>query len=287
MIALLLAATIFMQRPGALQPGTGIVTGTIKAANGSAAGIRVGAIDVDDSTASSFLAVAETDAAGKFRLTNIPAGQYYIVAGRLNSLQYFPNGGDRTQAAEVAVEAARVRADVNFTVAAGSARPPQLPRLASNERAVLSQINGERDSARRERLLLEFERQNLQSPVIADAYLSLMNLYVSRSDARKAAEFGEKAIARSPEDVNVLVQVSRAYAILQSDPKKALAYAEKGATLAARLRTAVPGRGENPVEFQRWATSMDTNARANLEWVRKVAVWQQEQFLSLVAPRRR
>ena len=37
MIALLLAATIFMQRPGALQPGTGIVTGTLKVQGGASA----------------------------------------------------------------------------------------------------------------------------------------------------------------------------------------------------------------------------------------------------------
>src|SRR5688572_20455266 len=126
MIALLLAATIFMQRPGALQPGTGIVTGTLKVQDGaSAAGIRVGAVAIDDPTASSFLSVAETDSAGRFRLTNIPAGRYYIVAGRLNNLQFFPNAKTPAEATEIQVEAAKIRSDVNFTVASGSSRPAQ------------------------------------------------------------------------------------------------------------------------------------------------------------------
>src|ERR1041384_7778326 len=106
MIALLLAATLFMQRPGALQPGTGIVTGTLKVQGGaSAEGIRVGAIAIDDPTASSFLSVAATAAAGRFRLTNVPAGRYYIVAGRFDSLQYFPNGNSPSQATQIEVEA--------------------------------------------------------------------------------------------------------------------------------------------------------------------------------------
>jgi hypothetical protein len=75
-VALLLALTIFTQRPGALQPGTGIVTGVVRSADGKpAAGVRVGAVPTDDPTASSFLSVTETDAAGRYRLTNVPAGQ--------------------------------------------------------------------------------------------------------------------------------------------------------------------------------------------------------------------
>src|SRR4051812_47528770 len=124
--ALLLATTIFVQAPGRLQPGTGIVSGTLRVdGGGSVEGIRVGAVAIDDPTASSFLSVAETDAAGHFRLANIPAGRYYIVAGRLNNLQFFPKGDTPSQATEIVVEAAKVRADVNFTVPGGSSRPPQ------------------------------------------------------------------------------------------------------------------------------------------------------------------
>lgn len=123
MIALALASIIAVQGAGALQPGTGIVTGILKTSEGHlAAGVRVGAVDVDDPTASSLLSVTETDAAGKYRLINIPAGRYYIVAGRLDDLHYFPTGADRSKATEIQIEAARIRSDVNFVVPVGIQR---------------------------------------------------------------------------------------------------------------------------------------------------------------------
>src|SRR5262249_8152429 len=115
------------QRPGALQPGAGIVTGSVRLPDGGrAAGVRVAAIPVDDPTGASFLSVAETDAAGRFRLTNIPAGRYFIVAGRVSDLTYYPGGKDRGRAMEVAVEAAKVKPNVDFIVPADSKRPTQL-----------------------------------------------------------------------------------------------------------------------------------------------------------------
>ena len=107
MIALLLTAMMAVQ---GLQPGTGIVTGTLKSADGRPAiGVRVGAVDVNVS-ASSLFSVTETDSAGNYRLINIPAGRYYIVAGKLSDLRYYPRGADRSTAAEVNIEAARVHA---------------------------------------------------------------------------------------------------------------------------------------------------------------------------------
>src|SRR5262245_13623584 len=104
MIALLLSALFAVQGPGALQPGTGIVTGTLKTADGRpAAGVRVGAVDVDDPTSSSLFSVTETDSAGRYRLINVPSGRYYIVAGRLSDLRYYPRGADRSTATEIVV----------------------------------------------------------------------------------------------------------------------------------------------------------------------------------------
>src|SRR5687768_6711100 len=102
MTSLILMAIAFIQGPGALQPGTGIVTGSVQIADGgSAAGVRVAAMAVDDPAGANLLSVTETDAGGRYRLANIPAGRYYIVAGRLDNLNYFPGGTDRTKATEV------------------------------------------------------------------------------------------------------------------------------------------------------------------------------------------
>jgi tetratricopeptide (TPR) repeat protein len=287
MIALLLAATIFMQRPGALQPGTGIVTGTLKVEGGaSAAGIRVGAVAVDDPTASSFLSVAETDAAGRFRLTNVPAGRYYIVAGRLNNLQYFPNGNSPSQATEVAVEPARTRTDVNFTVASGSSRPPQpaprpsfgLNSLSASEFSAYRDISVETNIDRKVALLLAFEKNYPKSTALPHVYTSLMNIYVTKGNSRSAMDYGEKVIRLDANNVSALVQVSRTYTILQTNPAKAIEYAQKAATLAARDKTMYPQ--------DKWIASMDASAQANFTWVKRTADWQQKQFLSFIAPRR-
>ena len=97
MTALLLMVVLAVQ---GLQPGTGIVTGVLKTPDGRpASGVRVGAVDINDPT--QWLSLAETDAAGRFRLTNVPSGRYHIVGGRLNDLRYYPKGEDRSTAEEV------------------------------------------------------------------------------------------------------------------------------------------------------------------------------------------
>ena len=121
MIATLLIVTALFQGPGRLQPGAGIVTGAIQfEGGGAAAGVRVGAMAVDDT--SSMISVAETDPAGKYRLSNIPAGKYFIGAGRLNSLSYFPAGTDPAKATVVTVEAAKITGAIDFSVPSGSKR---------------------------------------------------------------------------------------------------------------------------------------------------------------------
>jgi tetratricopeptide (TPR) repeat protein len=295
MIALLLAVSIFMQRPGALQPGSGIVTGTIKVEGGaSAAGIRVGAVDVDDPTASSFLSVTETDAAGNYRLTNVPAGRYYIVAGRLNSLRYYPTGDNPAQATEIQVEPARVRSGVSFTVAAGNARPPQpTPRVgaALNSfspaeftayRAILTESNADRKT----KLLLDFQKQFPKSIVLPQVYVSLMNIYMTKGDSRTAMDYGERVLRNNPDDVTALLQVSRNYTILQTNPKKAVEYAERASVMAARMKTQPPQNGLDAVSWRKYVTSLEASAQSNLTWVKKSAAWQQQQFQALIAPRR-
>lgn len=295
MIALLLAATIFMQRPGALQPGTGIVTGTLKVEGGAnAEGIRVGAVAIDDPTASSFLSVAETDASGRFRLINIPAGRYYIVAGRLNNLQFFPNGNSPSQATEIEVEPAKIRADVNFTVASGSSRPPQpaprasfgLNALSAAEFTAYRDIAVEGNIDRKLALLLAFEKNYPKSSALAQVYTSLMNIYVTKANSRSAMDYGEKIVRLDANNVTALVLVSRNYTTLQLNPTKALGYAEKAAAIAARNKTLAPQDGLDAETWRKWVATMDASAQANLTWVKKTADWQAKQFQSWITPRR-
>jgi len=290
MITLLLAAMLVVQGPAKLEPGTGIVTGTLKTTDGKpAVGVRVGAVDVDDPSASSLLSVAETDSAGRYRLVNIPAGRYYIVAGRLKDLHFFPGGSDSSNATQIEVEGARTRADISFTVPGGSQRPVTPPARWARDSAesVLSkQIAAEKDIARKLLLLSQFEKAFPKSPQLSDAYVSVMIAYVSRNDAPHIIEYAERAVKADPSNIASLIQVSRAYAgapLQMMD--KALLYAEKAATLAAGLKNQAPQNSATAI-WQSWAASMNASAQENLAWVRQMDAWQRKAVLSLVAPTR-
>jgi hypothetical protein len=295
MIAFLLAATIFMQGPTRLQPGTGVITGTLKVEGGaSAAGIRVGAVATDDPTATSFLSVAETDSAGRFRLNNVPAGRYYIVAGRLDKLQFFPTGNSPERATEIVVEAAKIRSEVNFSVVGGSNRPPQAASAGSSGLNAMTvdefrdyrQTTLETNVDKRLQALLAFEAKYPQSTARLQIYTSLMNAYVSRANAAKATEYGDKLARLDPNNVNSLILISRNFTILQISPVKAMEYAQKAATRATQLKGQSPQNGMDAESWRKWTTSMDVGAQANLKWVKQSAEWQQSQFLSWVRPRR-
>ncbi|HET9216545.1 MAG TPA: carboxypeptidase-like regulatory domain-containing protein [Terriglobia bacterium] len=283
MIAVLLVTAIMaIQGAERLQPGTGIVMGSLKTPDGKpAAGVRVGALDVDDPTGSSLLSVAETDSSGRFRLINIPEGNYYIVAGRLSELRYYPAGTDRSAATQVRIEPARVRSDVNFTVPPSSERPQSgsraLPmanltyeQMRAEEKAY-QQITAEKTLERKAQLVAQFEKSFPWSPRRIGIYLSMMSEYSGRNDAVHTVEYGDKAVKGDPGNARTLMQVSRTFAGLKGQTlpiDKALAYAEKAVVLA---------KGQ----------SIEPSARENLAWVQQIEAWQRRSLFSLVAPKGR
>jgi hypothetical protein len=261
---------------------------------GTAEGIRVGAVATDDPTASSFLSVAETDAAGRFRLNNVPEGHYYIVAGRLNNLQFFPKGTSAAQATEIVVEAAKIRSDVNFTVPSDSGRPAQTAKIGSTGLNSLSDaefqayraISAETNVDRRLQLLTEFESKFPKSAAMTQVLTSLLNAYVTRGNSAKATEYAEKVLRMDASNVNSLILVSRNFTILQINSAKAKEYAQKAATLTAQMKTQRPQNGLDAATWRNYTTSIDASAQANLAWVNKTADWQQQQFNSFIRPRR-
>jgi len=78
-------------------PGSGgTVSGTLRGTDGKpAAGLRVAAMarpDVGNTagTATSLVSITQTDDNGRYRLEDIPPGQYYIVAERVTLPTYYP-----------------------------------------------------------------------------------------------------------------------------------------------------------------------------------------------------
>jgi len=130
MIALLLMLTWIAQGIPAPPSQTGTVTGTLKTDAGTpAVGVRVGAMvrpesPTELSSASALSSIAETDAAGHFRLENIPQGRYYITAGRVDYPTFFPGTQDINAGRVVLVKPGDVIAGIDFVMNSIAVRPP-------------------------------------------------------------------------------------------------------------------------------------------------------------------
>ena len=251
MISTLLVTLVLFQGPGRLQPGSGIVTGTIQfEGGGAAAGVRVGAMSIDDT--SSIVSVTETDAAGRYQLTNIPAGKYFIAAGRLNDLTYFPAVKDRTTATAVTVEAATITAIDAFAVPRGSKRPVA-PSFGSPQSdpglAAYAAIAAEKNPQARKKQLLSFEKSFPKSSRLAEVYIGLSRVLASENNFRAANDYAEKAVAA----------VSR----LKSETSS----------------------GSDPA-FQNWVLTVEASARDNLAWTKQMMAWQQKQLNATILGRR-
>jgi len=130
MIALLLIYTWISQGIPAPPSQTGTVTGTLKTDAGTpAVGVRVGAMvrpesPTELSAASALSSIAETDAAGHFRLENVPQGRYYITAGRVDYPTFFPGTQDITAGRIVLVKPGDVITGIDFAMNSIAVRPP-------------------------------------------------------------------------------------------------------------------------------------------------------------------
>jgi len=128
-ILLLIAAWLAQGIP--LPPSeTGIVTGTLKTETGApAVGVRVGAMTkpeagTDAAGGSALVSIAETDAAGRFRLESIPPGRYYITAGRVDFPTYFPGSQLMATGTAILVKSGDTVSGIDFVLNSIAVRPP-------------------------------------------------------------------------------------------------------------------------------------------------------------------
>jgi len=83
---------------------TGVVTGRLLNNSGaSLANVRIALSPVADGT--ELTGITQTDATGRYRIENVPPGEYYVVAGIVESPTYFPGVAARASATRVAVNA--------------------------------------------------------------------------------------------------------------------------------------------------------------------------------------
>jgi len=129
MIALLLIAALISQGIPLPVSETGTVTGTLKTELGTpAVGVRVGAMAKPESVAdavggTALASIAETDAAGHFRLENIPPGRYYISAGRVDFPTFFPGTQLMTAGTAIQVKPGETISGIEFVLNPVAIRP--------------------------------------------------------------------------------------------------------------------------------------------------------------------
>lgn len=101
---------------------TGTISGRIVTREGKPArGVRVAALDAragdpatNPTAILSVLSLGETDAEGRYRLEDVPAGSYFVSAGLFDAATFFPGVSEQTQARVVTLETGAHPAAIDF-----------------------------------------------------------------------------------------------------------------------------------------------------------------------------
>lgn len=111
--------------PNALKGGS--VTGVVRNSSGQpASGFRVTAMRADslEDSLRAMVSLAETDSTGRYQLDNVPPGRYFITAGRLDVLTYYPGTLEVRHGLAISVTSAATVTNVDFVIQDSSAEPP-------------------------------------------------------------------------------------------------------------------------------------------------------------------
>src|SRR6185436_6452547 len=99
-------------------------------------------------------------------------------------------------------------------------------KAGSPEEAAYEKIEAEKNADTKLALLLDFEKQyaTVNKSVMANILMMAMDIYSEKDNKPKIAEYGDKAIAKDPENVSALLRVSRNYATERTNLPKSLEY---------------------------------------------------------------
>jgi len=120
---ILLLALLLAQGLTGSQADKGILTGQVRSLSGQpVGGVRVAAMAVGETgvpDGTILASLTQTDAAGNYRLENVPPGRYYIMAGLIDFPSYFPGVSNIAEATVVTVAASARVSGMDFTLARG------------------------------------------------------------------------------------------------------------------------------------------------------------------------
>src|SRR5438128_1130206 len=132
-------------------------------------------------------------------------------------------------------------------------------KAGSPEEAAYEKIEAEKNKDTKLALVLDFEKQfaAVNQKVMANVFIMAMEIYSEKDNKPKIAEYGDKAIAKDPDNVSALLQVSRNYTLERTNLQKAVEYAEKAKALVAAMRKDPVPLGQTEDQYKAW---LDANA---------------------------
>lgn len=143
-------------------------------------------------------------------------------------------------------------------------------RAGSPEAKAFDKIEAETNADARAVLLLDFEKQFPQSPVLTDVYLMLIDIYRTKNDQVKVADFGEKAIKIQPDNVTALLAVSRTYAMERKNLDRAVQYAQRAVDQVAKLKAQPPPPAYSEEQWKAYVDSTEQSAKSLLSYAKSV-----------------
>jgi hypothetical protein len=140
-------------------------------------------------------------------------------------------------------------------------------RAGSPEEAAYNKIEAEKTPDAKLALLLDFEKQFPTSnpKVLSMIFLMAMDIYATKDDKAKIAEYGDKAIAKDPENISALLRVSRNYIVEKTNLPKAAEHAQKAKEIIARMRSEPTPLNTSEQQWKTWLDQNDTAARQYFE----------------------
>lgn len=129
--------SLLFQQASATSGARGTISGELRLPDGTAAqNFRVGARRIPGTGSDTdrivvFDSITATDALGRYRLENVPAGQYYVVAGTLTEPTYYPGASVLSGAGTVTIEAGSLLQGIDFGVAQAREPIPVTSRRAA------------------------------------------------------------------------------------------------------------------------------------------------------------
>ena len=133
-------------------------------------------------------------------------------------------------------------------------------KAGSPEDEAFTKIEAEKNPDAKLALLLEFETKfpTTGPKTLATVYLLTMDIYSEKDNKPKIAEYGDKAIAKDPDNVSALLRVSRNYSAEKTNLAKAVEYAEKAKS--DHRRACESSRLQRVRSEEQWKQWLDANA---------------------------